>query len=151
MRILLVEDDEDKREQLRIFLSNTDRNEVIEAKSYQSGLKKIIAETFDLIVLDMTMPTFDVTPTEGGGRPQPFGGKELLQQMFRRDIDTKTIVVTQFDQFGQGDETTTLNELDKLLFQTFPGNYLGIVPYSVTYSGWKDNFNRKMSSNNLSI
>lgn len=151
MKILLVEDDEDKREQLRSFLSNGEKNSIIEAKSYQSGLKKIIAEVFELIVLDMTMPTFDVTPTEGGGRPQPFGGKELLQQMSRRNIYTKTIVVTQFDQFGQGDETTTLNELDKLLLETFPDNYLGIVPYSVTYSGWKDNFNRKLISKNLTI
>ena len=151
MRILLVEDDEDKRDQLRTFLSNEHSNIVIEAKSYQSGLKKIISEEYNLIVLDMTMPTFDVTPIEGGGRPQPFGGRELLQQMTRRGIKTQTIIVTQFDHFGQGDEVMTIEELDTKLQSAFPYNYIGIIPYSITYSGWKDNFNRKLSAVNLSL
>ena len=149
MRILLVEDDEDKREQLSAFLSNQGNNLVTETLSLQSGLRRLISDTFDLIVLDMTMPTFDITPTEVGGRPQPFGGKELLQQMARRNIVTKTIVVSQFDQFGQGDDLVTLEELDAMLFTMFPNVYLGTVPYTVQYNGWKEDFERKINQNKL--
>jgi DNA-binding response OmpR family regulator len=149
MKILLVEDDEDKREQLTAFFKNELNGTVIEARSMQSGIKILINQSFDLIVLDMSMTTFDVTPTEKGGRPQPFGGREILYQMKRRKIGTKVIVVTQYDLFGKDDEETTLEELDKQLYTLFPNNYLGAIPYSVKFSGWQQSLLKTLSKNKL--
>lgn len=137
IKILLVEDDEDKREELFKFLEASLTCEIIIAKSFQSGLKYIKEEVFDLIVLDMSIPTFDVSPTESGGRGQPFGGELLLYELMRREINTRSVVVTQFDLFGKGDDAITLKDLDIRLRDTFE-NYIGIVQYSITHSGWKD-------------
>ncbi|MBG6110988.1 CheY-like chemotaxis protein [Flavobacterium sp. CG_9.10] len=151
MKILLVEDDEDKREQLINFIIDKFEFDFKEARSYQSGLKMIKEEHFDLILLDMTMPTFDITPTESGGRSQPFGGELLLYEMLRREIDSKVIVVTQFDVFGKGDEEITIKDLDLKLSELFKFIYLGIVQYNISYTGWKDNLYRKIKENEFNI
>jgi CheY-like chemotaxis protein len=138
MKVLLVEDDEDKREQLREFLSSELSAEVTEARSRQSGIHALLKDSFDLIVLDMSMPTFDITPTEDGGRPQAYAGRDILHQMDRYAITTKVVVVTQFDRFGQSEDEITLLELDKQLEGAFPDNYLGAVYYNVSYAGWQE-------------
>jgi len=138
MKILIVEDDEDKRQQLLAFISAELDADIVEARSYQSGMKALLAERFDLVLLDMSMTTFDKTPPENGGRPQPYAGREILQQMARRSIETNVIVVTQFDRFGRDDDEITLPELDKSLSQGFSRTYKGAVHYSVKYAGWQD-------------
>jgi CheY-like chemotaxis protein len=137
MKILLVEDDEDKREQLASFIKTEIRCELTEAQSFQSALRAIKSSHYDLILLDMTIPTFDITPHDGGGRSQPFGGEMLLHEMLRREIESKVIIVTQFDIFGKGEDEITLKDLDLRLSQQF-ANYLGAVQYGIAYTGWKD-------------
>jgi CheY-like chemotaxis protein len=149
MNILIVEDDEDKRQQLASFIKSILYSDVVEAKSYNSGLRALIANKFDLILLDMAMPTFDKIPPEKGGREQPFAGRELLQQMSRRGIETKVIVVTQFDIFGRGDDMVTLEQLNTDLKSYFAKTYLGIVHYSVRYTGWQDLLQGFVKSLNL--
>lgn len=138
IKILLVENDEDKWEELSKFLETCLTCEIVIAKSFQSGLKQIKEAVFDLLVLDMSIPTFDIGPSESGGRDQPFGGELLMYELLRREISTKSVVVTQFDLFGKGDDATTLKDLDLRLRNVFGNNYLGIVQYSITHSGWKD-------------
>jgi CheY-like chemotaxis protein len=138
MKILLVEDDEDKREDLISFILNNFDSEYKEVRSFQTALKTIQEENFDLILLDMTIPTFDITPSEGGGRSQPFGGEMLLHEIVRRKIQVKVIIVTQFDVFGKGDELITVKDLDRKLSEKFSNNYVGTVQYKVSYTGWKE-------------
>jgi CheY-like chemotaxis protein len=150
MQVLLVEDDEDKREQLSFFLERKIKDVVIsKALSLHSGVKALSTSHFDLVILDMSMTTFDRTPTENGGRPQPFGGREIMHQMERKEIATKVVVVTQYDMFNQGDEVTSLYELDKQLRQLFPNLYLGAVHFSVSYSGWQDDLKSLLLTNNI--
>jgi CheY-like chemotaxis protein len=144
--ILLVEDDEDKRKQLVEFINLKIHSNVTEARSFQSGLKAIKSKSFDLILLDMTMPTFNINPPkEGGGRSQPFGGEMLLAEMVRRGVVTPVIVVTQFDLFGKGDEEVTLTDLDARLQEQFPKNYLGAVPYRISLTSWEDALLKKIN------
>jgi CheY-like chemotaxis protein len=149
MKILLVEDDEDKREQLMNFVIEKLGIDFKEARSYQGGLRLIKEEQFDLILLDMTMPTFDISSTENGGRSQPFGGEMLLYEIIRREIKSKVIVVTQFDIFGKGDEEITIKDLDLKLSTLFKDTYLGIVQYNISYTGWKDILYDKIKNNFL--
>jgi len=144
MNILLVEDDEDKREQLELFIRDWLKSEFSEVRSFQSALRAIKDKYFDLILLDMTMPTFDISPTDSGGRSQPFGGEMLLEEMLRKNISSKVIVVTQFDIFGKGEEEITLKDLNLKLSTLFTENYLGAIQYSINYTGWKEKLFEKI-------
>lgn len=147
MKILIVEDDEDKRDELIHFLKERSFLNFSESRSFQSTLKKIKEEDFDLILLDMSIPTYDISPTEAGGRSQAFGGEMILYELLRRKINTKVIVVTQFDIFGKDDEEITIRDLDEKLEKKFKKTYLGIIQYSISYTSWKELLYKKIINN----
>lgn len=148
MKILVVEDDENKREQLVSFLKMEFSGlNCIEAKSYQSGLKELISTTFDIVFLDMTMPTFDRSPAEPGGRIRPFAGREILAQLSRRGIQQRIVVFTMFEVLGEGESQVTSLELDDQLRSHYPKIYYGLIYYDTALNGWKSKV--KDALNNL--
>jgi CheY-like chemotaxis protein len=146
MNILIVEDDENKREQIGRFVTEKYPEASISyANSQQSGLTTIINEPIDLIILDMSMPTFDKTVEEDGGRPQAYAGREILKQMDRREIHRPVIVLTGYDKFGEGVDALTLPELRSQLEVAHPESYRGMVFYDVAVEGWKEELTRIIS------
>jgi CheY-like chemotaxis protein len=139
MKILIVEDDENKRWQLDQLVHDCfSTAEIHYARSLQSGLRWMRKETAALILLDMTLPTFDIGPGETGGRTHAFGGREFLREMRRFKITTPVIVVTQFETFGSGGEVTTLTALDSELRRDYAGVYQGAVYYHAAVESWKE-------------
>lgn len=146
MKLLIAEDDENKRTQVTSFIrSNWPEFQINEAKSYQSSLRKIVQAEIDLIILDMTMPTFDISAEEDGGRPQAYAGRDILRQMARRDITIPVVVLTQFDKFGEGNAILTRAELDAQLRESHSERYYGMVYYDVALEGWKDALRKQIS------
>jgi len=138
MRILIVEDDLNKLRHLeQCLVTAYPHAEIIRARSYQSGLKSALSVTPSFIVLDMTLPTYDVSTTESGGRPRPFAGREILSEVARKVGRGKVIVVTQFETFGEGTQKKTLAELDAELQAAFPELYIGAVYYHPAQSEWE--------------
>jgi CheY-like chemotaxis protein len=139
MRLLLIEDDDRKRSLIHQFLDVSFPSlQVNTAQSYNSALKSIRYDQPDIILLDMSLTTFDPGPEEDGGTPRPFAGRELLGQMERHDIKVATIVVTQYPRFGEGVHRLTLRELDQQLRDKYPEVYLGTVYYNESIEGWKE-------------
>jgi len=139
MKILLVEDEDLKRNEIIAFLKDSAPFCFLDlAKSLQSGLKSILHNQYDLVVLDMTMHTYDVSIDEEGGRPQAFAGREILRQMSRRKIDTPVVVLSQFDRFGEANNLITITELDSELKKNHPSIYIGAISFSSKREGWKN-------------
>lgn len=142
MRVLVADDDDDKLEQTSEFFTHLGGVESITiAKSLQSSLRAIIEHHFDLAVLDMTMPTFDRTLSEEGGRPHAFAGREILRQMKRRQIKTPVIVLTSFDRFGDETDYTTLDQLKNELQHAY-SNYIGTVQLKANVDDWRVDLHR---------
>ena len=145
MKILIVEDDQNKINQLNEFLNNTCPNDSIVIKnSFNSGLKEIISNRADCLILDMSMPTFDKTPIEKGGSFRMYAGKEILRQMERRKIKIPVILVTQFDLFGPEDDRKSLAELSEELSFVYNDMYRGAVYYNPAHNNWKDDLQKKL-------
>ena len=139
MNTLIVEDDENKRKQISEFLkSEIPDIYIAERKSYQSGLKEILKGNIDLILLDMSMPTYDISSTEAGGRPRPFAGRDILRYMDRKKIKVPVIIVTQFETFGEAEETISLSELQTMMEKNHTNTYKGTVYYNASLNSWKD-------------
>ncbi|MBN3786190.1 hypothetical protein [Burkholderia sp. Ac-20353] len=138
---MLVEDDEDKMKDLVAFIENEiPKVEISIARSHGSGLRKIIfeADSTDLIILDMSMPSFDVSPLEPtGGVPENYAGEDLLAQMRLRMIEIPTIVVTMFDEFGEKPNKVPLNKLTERLRDNYSPPFCDLVYYSSRQEGWR--------------
>jgi DNA-binding NarL/FixJ family response regulator len=138
MQVLIIEDDENKRSQLKDFITtNLAQSAISIAKSYHSGLREIINLYPDFIILDMTMPTYDVDINEDGGRPQHYAGREILRQMDRRAINIPTVVITGFDHFGEGENFMSREQLDKELKLDHEAFYKGTVYFNTATDDWK--------------
>ncbi|MFN7938731.1 MAG: hypothetical protein U0R19_35705 [Bryobacteraceae bacterium] len=147
MKLLLIEDDENKRERLLEFLRDTlGVVDVRTAASYHSAIGEITNELPQVILLDMTIPWFDIGPDENGGASELFGGEEVLEHMDRKGVVVPTIVVTQFDRFGEGSGTKTLDELDRFMKRTYPLCYRGAVYYNAAQEDWKARLTEELKS-----
>ncbi|MEK6258009.1 MAG: response regulator [Planctomycetota bacterium] len=143
MRILVAEDDKNKIAHVSRHVSGVCNDngidvEVVTATSYRSCILACVQRIPDVLILDMTMPTFDVALDEPGGRPRHFAGRDILRELHRRSIIIPTIVFTGFDVIGEGDEQCTRAELTGQLKELFPSAFRGTVFYSTSESGWKN-------------
>ena len=112
--------------------------EVVFAASYHSGVKVLSNQRWDVVILDMSMPSFDVSLDDDGGHPQAYGGREILRHLDRKRIAVSCIVLTQFDTFGRGTERKTLTQLDEELRAAHSRNYLGAIHYDIAVEGWRE-------------
>lgn len=147
MKILLIEDNQYKITQLQEFLGfEFPQIELTIRNSYHSGLKEVKqnSKQYNLILLDISMPTYDIKAGEQGGTPLSLAGKLILNEMNLRDIDTKVIVVTMYENYVDG---TKLLELDKQFTSEFSTNYMGYVYFSPDdTTGWKHNLKIKIET-----
>ncbi len=142
MNILIIEDDRIKGDRVRAHVESVCGSlgtpYVIELqRSYNSGLRACLSNSPELVLMDMTLPTFDVSPCETGGRPRHFAGKDILWELARRDVFIPTIVVTGFDVIGEGPEQQTREELSEDLRESFPRNFVATVFYTPSDLSWK--------------
>lgn len=142
MRILIVEDEISKFEQLSNVVRSmyTDDVQIISCESLLSAILNVADnEIYDLAVLDMSMPNYDISDEEPtGGDSESFAGRELMYQMKLREKLCPIIVVTQYQSFEKG--LRDLSDLDIEFKQEFPGYYLGCVYYNAAVDGWVDKF-----------
>lgn len=137
MKILLIDDDTGKCKNIvKMLRMRFDSIEIRIAESVKDGISQLTADNFDLLILDMTLPTFTISSSEDGGRPQPYGGKEILRRIDRMQRTIPTIVVTAYDKFGEGKNISLLSELDKELANDFSPFYLGAIYYSTINDAW---------------
>ncbi|RKP54121.1 response regulator [Cohnella endophytica] len=139
MNILLVEDDEHKASLIMEFFSTNMPHFIVNwKKSYQSGMKAMLTLEIDFILLDMSMPTFDRENSFGRLNTfRHYAGRDILEEMYRRDLKIPTIVVTQFGVFGEGTDAIDVNQLHVMLKEDFPETYLGLVYFNASFSNWK--------------
>lgn len=134
MKVLIIEDDINKLKAISDFLSTYDGIQHSSKTSYHSGVQALLSESYDCLLLDMSMPTYDVTVREPGGRLLALAGRDILFQLRRRNISLRTIVITQYEEFGG----KSLSELDKEFQAEFPQQYTGFVYYNTTQDMWKE-------------
>lgn len=141
MNIFIVEDSEAKLESIRGILANLIPSASFDvAYSVQSAIECLRNNLPDLIVADMSLPTYDIERYERGGSPRPFGGVEVFEHLDRYDCEVPIIVVTSYPTLGDGDNALNLKQLSERLRNDFPVNFFGAVYFDSVYSNWESEF-----------
>lgn len=145
MKILLVEDYAVKAEYVKEFMQKEfPQMEIVHKESYNSASREIFTNhhQYCLILLDMTMSTFDVSIDEDGGNPEPIAGCNILDGMFLRGIKTKVIVVTMYRSF----DDLSLSDLHNNLLEQYPENYAGQVSFAIDRTDWQKELKNLINS-----
>lgn len=140
-KILLIEDDEPKLVQIQDFLRTfSSFFEVTTARSLSSACKNIDSNDFDIVLLDMSLPTFDGGKTaNASGRQKTYGGKDILAYLWEIERECKVYVITQFKDFPGEEGALNLPELHAQLKRDFPSLYIDHVYFENSSDSWKIN------------
>ena len=99
MRVLLVEDDEHKRVSIVSALHACNVSvEVVIAESLYTGIQSIGEVEYDLVVLDMAIPSHPPVPGEGSPVSFNTGGLDILLELDSRGRTDRCVVITQFPE-----------------------------------------------------
>lgn len=134
MRVLIIEDTEAKMRVIEECIKGVyEEWEFTEAMSYSAGIQNIYAGGWDLILMDMSLPTYNISHTESGGTKKPVAGQELMARMLSRKIFIPVIIITQFDTFGDNQSLESLNK-------EFEEGYTRIWKGTISYDkpGWQE-------------
>jgi len=145
MKILIIEDDELKHQHLEKFVSNLILDsDFTWRKSYQSGLKEIMANTYDLVLLDISMHIYEKTAKESGGSFETYAGRMILTEIDINEIITRVIVVTGYDVYSDG---KTLETLKVELRNEFGDFYIDTVYFIGSQDKWKTELTKLLTEN----
>lgn len=138
MRVLLVEDDKNKTEQLVAFLQQEIPFAVVVHKgAVDDAIKALESNLFDLVLLDMSLPVFDYAMEEDGFAHLPVGGRDVIDAADRLGRECRVVVVTALDRFGKNEDAVTLQQLDAELRAEYGSLYAGKVWYTAHSDRWK--------------
>ena len=140
MRILIVEDERGKENNIINFIRDTFGNALVEVRhSVTTGIIAIRQNDFDYVLLDMSLPLFDFDDMKysEGNEFETFGGNAVLDEIDRLEKNCKVIVVTAFDVLGEGDLQIALSQIETQLNSLYPNNFIGTVFYKSSKIEWK--------------
>ena len=142
MKILLVEDEAGKREDLRSELCNLLNHrdpEIVEKESLRSAWRALSTDIFDLVILDMSLPSSDGSDDSAPNEPESFAGREILEQMRLRRLSVPILVVTQYRTFEKG--TVSLEELVADFAVKYSPFFRGYIYYNASSANWRQELN----------
>lgn len=138
VRVLIVEDDQFKLEDIvRSFFSDSAPDI---AKSVRDAVRSVSSTTYQLVVLDMALPTFEARGKSGSGSAQAQGGIDVLRTLGRAKLNSKVIILSQYPNLEFQGETVRLVEARTVLNDKYNVNIIGAVVYDLEDPAWKTEF-----------
>lgn len=142
MTLLLIEDEISKERNILKFISEeVPMANVVVKKSITSGIMELRKREFDYLLLDMSLPLYDYDDVgySEDNEFETFGGTCILDELDRKGIGSKVIVVTAFDILGEGHDQIALAQIEHNLREDYPQNFIGAVFYNTSSVEWKNN------------
>lgn len=134
MKLLLVEDDEHKMNDIISYIDTLKKNIIVEtARSVESGVQAAVDNRYDLVLLDMTIPNFDITEKSDGGKSYKNGGEIIVKELIDEEVAFRCAVITQYETFNN----ETIDQISQRIRQLCGDDYLGYVKYSTNTDSWR--------------
>lgn len=135
-RLLIIEDNDSKLNRLRQFCEeNLQDYDVEDRRSYNTALSEVVhnGKSYNLILLDVSMNTYEVNGDASDGEQEPLAGSNILRFMKLRKIKVPVIVVTMYESFVDG---IKIDKLDEGFREKYAEFYKGFVYYSLRNEDW---------------
>ena len=138
MKVLLIEDEPHKNSDLMAAIGRVfgKKAEVTLCKAVKDGYMAAFEREFDVVILDMALPTF---PEDGdaAGLAQASGGMEIVRLLAKRRVSSKVIIVTQYPEVIINNTIVKLSELSEYVSSRYGLPLSGCVLYSFDDAGWQ--------------
>ncbi|MDT8849032.1 response regulator transcription factor [Pantoea dispersa] len=148
MRILIIEDDSFKLESIRDFLSKKLDRSVIEiCTSLSEGIINVNNNKYDLIMVDMAIPSHPITP--GGGSPLSLltGGLDILLELNYLERSDVCIIITQYPDIEIAGKLYALQDAKKEIKIQLECDVLACIEYKEGSDEWQQELEGVLKSN----
>lgn len=142
-RILLIEDDHFKQELVEGAIRAARAEAVVSVgRSVQQAVRLIRSEPYDMIVLDIALPSHESRP--GGAQPisQPSGGIEVLLELSYEGRLDPVIIVTQYPEIEFDGRLHPLQKAKQALAASISANIVDVIYFSARDTGWRARFQK---------
>lgn len=144
-RVLLVEDDQFKQEQVEQTLREAcPEVQFLLCRSVQQAVEVLRASAFDLIVLDISLPSHESRP--GGAQPlsQPSGGVEVLLELAYDERQDKVVILTQYPEIEFDGRLHPLNRFAKVISGSMSVNIAGVLLFNRQDQSWQNHLRKAL-------
>ena len=93
----------------------------------------------------MSMPTFDRTESDMGGRFKVLAGKEIITKLKKQNRLIPFVILTGFADFSVDTDKLNLNQINDLM-ALVGETYRGTIFFDSANSKWKDDLNNVIES-----
>lgn len=146
-KVLIVEDDIHKLDSLTAFINQyLSNSEVMPATNLKDAIEAVDSHLFDLILIDMAIPSHATVP--GGGSPMSLltGGLEVILELSSLEREDDCIIITQFHEIEICDNNYSINTAKKYIHELLECEVLDCILYDEGENSW-----RKKLMDNISI
>ena len=139
MKILFIEDEIVKQNEILKYLyAELSQSEVEVAHSLMGGMLALKKCEFELVLLDMSLSLYDLNgEDEGINEFEAFGGIEILDEIERKELFVKVLVITAFDVIEDDTKKIHLEQLNQQMMENYSSIYLGCIHYDQSSLEWK--------------
>lgn len=135
MKVLIVEDDQFKQDAISNVVNDSIKEcQTSFSKSVQSAVKVITDEVFDVVILDMSLPSHDLELASGLGIPRLSGGVEVLFELQYQAKSPRIVIVTQYPEIELANRMLPLDEAGDFIFAEY-----GICIEKCVFFDFEDN------------
>lgn len=145
MNILVIEDEPAKRELIEQAIKELRPKAAISSgRSVQQAVKHLREAEFDLIVLDIALPSHESKP--GGAQPmsQPTGGVEVLLELSYEARPDKVIIVTQYPDIEYDKRLYPLSKARQALAKRLSVNIIDVIYFKARDPAWREQFRKAL-------
>ena len=131
MKVLFVEDENVKQSNIVTYLKDELGVENISVvNSLMGGMLALRNGKFDIVLLDMSLPLYDINgEDEELNEFEAFGGIEILDEIDRKELSVKVLVITAFDVIEDDTKKINLEQLDDQMKENYSNYYMGCINY----------------------
>ena len=131
MHVLMVEDDPHKKTDLAKCVTRRDWNLTC-AVSVNEAKRLIRTESFDLLLLDMVLPTF----SQAGGGQQAQGGHDIMRTVAKYKAELPVILVTQYPDVEVQGATFPVKKSVSVLRYQYKVNLINAIHFDYKNQDW---------------
>lgn len=136
--VLIVEDDAFKLDRISDCLRQlTHPPSITVVKSVQTAVAALAERVFDVVLLDMALPSHELRP--GGGPPSSLlsGGMEVIMELSFLNRSDKVIVITQYPEVEIEGVLVPVEKVEQTLRRICPMNLVAVIHYKNEETNWE--------------
>jgi CheY-like chemotaxis protein len=141
--VLLIEDDKFKADHIEACAESALNGALItNARSVQAAVQAVSEQVYDVVLLDMALPSHDLKPGGGPAASLLSGGVEILMELSYHRRTDRVIVITQYPEIEIEGDLVPIDEAGARIAASYHVNVAGVIFYEHESPAWEKELTR---------